>query len=174
MACPGGCICGAGHPVPEQVDTLSKRQRVLVDIDSTSKYRKSQENPDILRLYENFYGHANSPLAHRLLHTSYSPKQGDGVCQDVKNKADSAFKTHDFTICVCDQCAALGSPELFNEIKERIASLKMDSFIDVKSIRLKDDHGGTGVYVTLDGKHIEPEKLRNLYKSVREKEIDAV
>jgi formate dehydrogenase major subunit len=50
----------------------------------------------------------------------------------------------------------------------------MDSFIDVKSIRLKDDHGGTGVYVTLDGKHIEPEKLRNLYKSVREKEIDAV
>ena len=24
MACPGGCICGAGHPVPEKIDVLEK------------------------------------------------------------------------------------------------------------------------------------------------------
>lgn len=75
MACPGGCICGAGHPVPEKVDELEKRQQVLVNIDKTSKYRKSQENPDILNLYKNFYGEANSHLAHRLLHTTYSGRK---------------------------------------------------------------------------------------------------
>jgi iron only hydrogenase large subunit-like protein len=77
MACPGGCICGAGHPVPEKVGTLAKRQQVLVNIDKASKYRKSQENHDILKLYKEFYHKANSHLAHELLHTCYSPKAGD-------------------------------------------------------------------------------------------------
>jgi formate dehydrogenase major subunit len=35
--------------------------------------RRSQENPDVLRLYDDFYGEPNSPLAHDLLHTSYAP-----------------------------------------------------------------------------------------------------
>ena len=73
MACPGGCICGAGHPVPEKMGTLTQRQQVLVNIDKTSKYRKSQENPDILRLYADFYEKPNSHLAHELLHTKYTP-----------------------------------------------------------------------------------------------------
>jgi len=75
MACPGGCICGAGHPVPEKVNALADRQQVLVNIDKTSEYRKSQENPDILRLYDDFYGTANSHLAHKLLHTHYTSRK---------------------------------------------------------------------------------------------------
>ncbi|HSN44524.1 MAG TPA: iron hydrogenase small subunit, partial [Propionibacteriaceae bacterium] len=73
MACPGGCIAGAGNPVPKRLEELSARQQVLVNIDRTSRYRKSQENPDILNLYDDFYGAPNSELAHRLLHTSYRP-----------------------------------------------------------------------------------------------------
>jgi formate dehydrogenase major subunit len=73
MACPGGCINGAGHPVPDRVGEMAARQKVLVSIDQTSRYRKSQENPDILRLYDEFYGEPNSDAAHHLLHTSYAP-----------------------------------------------------------------------------------------------------
>ncbi len=73
MACPGGCICGAGHPVPEKLNTLEKRQGVLVDIDNTAALRKSHENPDILRLYQEFFGQPNSHTAHELLHTTYQP-----------------------------------------------------------------------------------------------------
>jgi len=73
MACPGGCISGAGNPAPEMVGELGERQQVLIDIDKTSKYRKSQENPDIVHLYDDYYGEPNSGLAHRLLHTSYAP-----------------------------------------------------------------------------------------------------
>lgn len=75
MACPGGCISGAGHPVPTRVSELAGRQKTLVCIDKQSDYRKSQENPDILRLYEEFYGEPNSELAHELLHTSYAAKK---------------------------------------------------------------------------------------------------
>ena len=75
MACPGGCICGAGHPVPEKIDTLSQRQQVLVQIDKCSTYRKSQENPDILRLYSEFFGTPGSERAHKLLHTTFAARR---------------------------------------------------------------------------------------------------
>ncbi|MDR1070757.1 MAG: [FeFe] hydrogenase, group A [Gracilibacteraceae bacterium] len=74
MACPGGCISGAGHPIPEKIDELEKRRQVLVDIDRASSCRKAQENRDILHLYREFYGETNSRLARELLHTSYTPR----------------------------------------------------------------------------------------------------
>jgi formate dehydrogenase major subunit len=73
MACPGGCIDGAGQPAPSKVGELRKRTELLFDIDKGSKYRRSQENPDVLRLYDQFYGEPNSERAHELLHTSYQP-----------------------------------------------------------------------------------------------------
>lgn len=85
MACPGGCINGAGHPVPDRVGEMAARQKVLVSIDQASTYRKSQENPDILRLYDEFYGSPNSPVAHRLLHTTYAPFEGQPVASGRKS-----------------------------------------------------------------------------------------
>ena len=73
MACPGGCIGGAGVPEAVRAGELAARQKVLVQIDRTSEYRKSQDNPDVIRLYQEFYGEPNSEEAHRLLHTSYRP-----------------------------------------------------------------------------------------------------
>ena len=73
MACPGGCINGAGHPVAQVTTEMAGRQNVLLDIDKTSSLRKSQENPDIQRLYDEFFGEPNSHLAHDLLHTTYAP-----------------------------------------------------------------------------------------------------
>lgn len=75
MSCPGGCICGAGHPVPEKIDVFKKRQQMLVDIDKESEIRKSQDNPDIKKLYEDFFGSPESKLAHKLLHTTYKSRK---------------------------------------------------------------------------------------------------
>lgn len=167
MACPGGCICGAGHPVPEKIGVLAQRQKVLVDIDKTSEYRKSQENPDILRLYREFYGEANSPLTHQLLHTHYTPVKGDRIGGHVRKKADSAFVVREFTICTCESCSAKGSKDLYNEIAGKLKLLKMDSFVHVKTIRLKETHAGEGIYITLDGQPIQQFKLDNIFESIR-------
>lgn len=75
MACPGGCINGAGHPVPDDHAEVAERRAVIFNIDKTSSIRTSQNNPDILRLYEDFYGEPGSNLAHELLHTTYRPRQ---------------------------------------------------------------------------------------------------
>ena len=73
MACPGGCINGAGNPVAEMIGEAAGREQVLVGIDQASQVRTSQSNPDILRLYDEFYGEPNSELAHQLLHTEHLP-----------------------------------------------------------------------------------------------------
>lgn len=164
MACPGGCICGAGHPVPEKFDALEKRQQVLINIDKTSKYRKSQENPDVLRLYEEYYGKANSHLAHNLLHTKYHPRTGDMGIGNVRKKDDSAYLTRTFTVCTCDVCSGKGSKEFFNTLKDKIRQLKMDAFVQVKTIRLS--HDSDDIFITLDGIEIKEPMVDNIIKSM--------
>ncbi len=79
MACPGGCINGAGHPKPEQSDESASKELILSNIDADMAIKDSQQNPDILRLYEDFFGEPGSHLAHDLLHTSYAPFRGEAL-----------------------------------------------------------------------------------------------
>ncbi len=166
MACPGGCIDGAGHPVPEKIDAFDIRQQVLVDIDKTSAYRKSQENPDILRLYKDFYGEPNSPLAHELLHTTYRAVGGDKQASHVHKKSNSALKAHDFRICTCNSCLEKGSQELLEQVKAKISEQQMEVFVEVWPIRLKEGHEGDEVYVTLDGTPVKASALDTIFKGI--------
>ncbi len=71
MACPGGCIGGGGQPIPTDEETLLERMTAIYDIDKSSKYRKSHENPYIKKLYDEFLIEPNGEKSHDLLHTHY-------------------------------------------------------------------------------------------------------
>ena len=76
MACPGGCINGGGQPIltdKEKTEEVKKlRAHGLYKIDKEErKYRKSHENPQVKKLYEEYLEEPNSHIAHRLLHTRY-------------------------------------------------------------------------------------------------------
>jgi iron only hydrogenase large subunit-like protein len=72
MGCPGGCITGGGQPRSEDPDVRTKRMKAIYTEDESKKIRKSHENPDVARLYEEFLGHPNGHLSHELLHTHYT------------------------------------------------------------------------------------------------------
>lgn len=79
MACTGGCINGGGQPVvpaaiQEKVDVRVERAKVLYNIDSSLKLRKSHENPEVIALYDEYLGKPNGEIAHHILHTHYSQK----------------------------------------------------------------------------------------------------
>lgn len=75
MACPGGCIGGAGQPLHHGDSNIIKaRSEAIYREDSQKKIRKSHENPYIIKLYEEFLGHPMSEKAHHLLHTHYFEK----------------------------------------------------------------------------------------------------
>lgn len=76
MACPGGCLNGGGQPyVGDSDDTLEKRKKAIYQIDMDKKIRKSHQNPDIVKLYDEFLDEPGSHKAHELLHTSYTPRK---------------------------------------------------------------------------------------------------
>jgi len=72
MSCPGGCIGGGGQPLHHSDSNILKaRMDAIYREDKGKELRKSHQNPDIIKLYEEFLGKPMSEKAHHLLHTSY-------------------------------------------------------------------------------------------------------
>ena len=46
----------------------------LYDEDEAKTLRKSHENPDLLKLYQDFLGEPCGHRSHELLHTTYTPR----------------------------------------------------------------------------------------------------
>jgi NADP-reducing hydrogenase subunit HndD len=74
MTCPGGCIGGGGQPRFTDNRTRECRIAAIYREDEGKAYRKSHENPDVQRLYEEFLGHPLGEQSHHLLHTEYTPR----------------------------------------------------------------------------------------------------
>lgn len=75
MNCVGGCIAGGGQPkltLLEMRDKKLARMNGLYSEDSKMKRRLSYKNPDIIKIYKEFYN--DRELTHKYLHTSYNDK----------------------------------------------------------------------------------------------------
>lgn len=95
MGCPGGCIGGGGQPyaragegTPLDVENLKKRAEALRSIDRGKVLKRSYENPDVIRVYEEYLGEPNSKKAHEILHTHYAPRLPHGVWNPDVMRAD--------------------------------------------------------------------------------------
>lgn len=80
MACPGGCVTGGGQPIHDAktmatVDIHGLRKKALYEADKENKVRKSNENPVIKKLYDEYLEKPGSHKAHELLHTSYHARK---------------------------------------------------------------------------------------------------
>jgi len=85
----------------------------------------------------------------------------------VRNKGNSAFMTHELTICFCDSCAGKGSRDKYSELLALINKNKMDAFVEVKAIRLKGNHPTSDIYMTLDGLTVDDTKLLHELKMLK-------
>ncbi|PHV72249.1 ferredoxin [Sporanaerobium hydrogeniformans] len=69
MACPGGCIGGAGQPFADR-EQKAKRGQGLYETDRMSSIKRAEENPVILSLYQGLL----KGKVHELLHVEYKGK----------------------------------------------------------------------------------------------------
>lgn len=75
MACPGGCVGGAGQPYHHgNAEIIRARQAALYEEDRNKPIRKSHENPEIIQLYKEYLGSPCGEKSHHLLHTHYFDK----------------------------------------------------------------------------------------------------
>ncbi len=74
MACRGGCIAGGGQPYGTTDEIRAKRIAGLYKDDENSEVRASHQNPEIIRLYDEFLREPLSEVSHKYLHTTYSAR----------------------------------------------------------------------------------------------------
>lgn len=76
MACPGGCIDGAGQPLHHgDEEVIKARWEAIYRADREMLIRKSHENPSIQAIYKEFLGEPCGHKSHELLHTHYFDAQ---------------------------------------------------------------------------------------------------
>lgn len=75
MACPGGCIGGGGQPIPTTDEIRKKRIAAIYAEDAGKPIRMSHENPEIIKIYEEFLKNPLGDKSHHLLHTKYRKRK---------------------------------------------------------------------------------------------------
>jgi NADH-quinone oxidoreductase subunit G len=132
MSCPGGCIGGAGQPVPVHPDCKSMRARGIYDADKMLQVHKSQENPYITEAYRETLGEPNSHTAHRLLHTEYqSRRRITGGSLDLVTGTDE--KCLEVSVCVGTGCYIRGSQDILHALIRHVEDRGMNHAVDIKA-----------------------------------------
>jgi NADH-quinone oxidoreductase subunit G len=145
MACPGGCVGGAGQPV--DIDGMSrvKRTAALDGIDRREPVKNTAQNPFIDPVYSQYLGgKPGSSEAHTLLHTTYSSRKR------IQTSAYSLIKSEEanpleIKVCVGTSCFLKGSQHILSDV---IAASEDEDFAGRLSVqasfcREKCDKGPT-------------------------------
>ncbi len=134
MACPGGCLGGAGQP-PSYKDREIKERRMkgLYDADVHNPIHKSHDNPEIIRLYEKWLEKPNSRTAHELLHTHY--KNRKRILGEIISlaSAEEGEVVTDVQVCVGTSCYAKGSYNTIDALTKLIKDNGLENRVNIKA-----------------------------------------
>lgn len=132
MACPGGCVGGAGQPVTRDPGVRGQRARGLYEADKTSQLHKPQDNHMVSRCYERCIGEVGGEEAHQLLHRHYeSHRRINGLPLSLGDgPADGRVPVQ---VCVGTSCHVRGSQRLLQEVLGYVEQHDLDDVIDVQA-----------------------------------------
>lgn len=163
MACPGGCIGGAGQPVYYDEDVKQKRTKGIYAADKMMQLHKSQENPYITKLYENNLGTVGGHKAHELLHTAYRKRKR--IELDDMTIASGEDAKLNISVCLGTSCFVKGSQTLLKRLMHYVDDNGLSNKINVKAnFCMENCDNGPGV--TVGGKII--------HKCTFDKAVDAI
>ena len=131
MACPGGCIGGAGQPVFTDPAVKQKRTKGLYENDRMLELHKSQDNPYITELYDKMLGDVGGPKAHKLLHTGYRTRKR--IFDEDVDISSGGEKSIDVSVCFGTSCFLKGSQKLLRDILEHIRVKGLGTKVNVKA-----------------------------------------
>ncbi len=167
MACPGGCLGGAGQP-PSYKDREIKEKRMkgLYDSDVNNPLHKSHDNPEIIRLYDKWLEKPSSHIAHELLHTHY--KNRKRILGEIINLSSAAEgeKVTDVQVCVGNNCLAKGSYGAIDALTKLIKENGLENNVNIRATFCMEACS-KGPSVVIDEEHIDgvtPEKIKAIFK----------
>lgn len=152
MACPGGCIGGAGQPVSKNgTATRRVRTRGLYDADKNLELHKSQENPFVQAIYTQYLGEPNSHKAHELLHTHYQNRRR--IADEVLPLSSGCQQKHKVSVCVGTNCFVKGSQHILQDLLDHVEQNNLHDTLQITGSFCfeKCEHGPNAM---IDGKHV--------------------
>ncbi|RYD06391.1 hypothetical protein N752_04305 [Desulforamulus aquiferis] len=100
MACPGGCVGGGGQPCQNDSKARQTRATEIYNIDSKMVLHKAQDNEDLDKIFNKYWGGCCNHETHHDLHTHYHPKRqiagNDIVIKDAEGP--------EVTVCLGEGC----------------------------------------------------------------------
>ncbi|MGB8261066.1 MAG: NADH-dependent [FeFe] hydrogenase, group A6 [Terracidiphilus sp.] len=152
MACPGGCVGGAGQPIPKDRDTRALRTKGLYNADKMLQLHKSQDNVFITECYAQFLGEIGGEKAHHLLHTGYQSRRRINEEPLPLTQPHACDKTK-MSVCLGTNCYLKGSQETLNTVLRHAQETGLENRIEVRAAFCLEqcEHGPNA---TIDGEHI--------------------
>jgi NADH-quinone oxidoreductase subunit G len=152
MACPGGCIGGAGQPV-RQGPAKRARAKGLFQIDKMLQLQKSQDNVFVTDCYQKFLGEPGHGAAHELLHTHYQSRRR--VAEDAFPLLEAArAKKVEVSVCLGTSCFLRGSENVLRGLMRHAEENGLEKVVDIRG-HFCFEQCDNGPSVTVDGQHIE-------------------
>ncbi len=132
MACPGGCVCGAGQPVTRDTDARRLRAKGLYSADKMMQLHKSQDNYLVSDCYAKYLEKPGSHTAHKLLHTTYQNRRRISGEEIVVLDNDHKQKL-EVTVCVGTSCFVRGAQTLMRSLVNFIEGQGLDGIVAVEA-----------------------------------------
>jgi NADH-quinone oxidoreductase subunit G len=165
MACPGGCVGGAGQPVTTDRAAKSKRARGLYETDRMVELHKSQDNPMVAECYEKVLGEPGGHEAHELLHTHYCNRRR--IDDADFTLIPGASKPVTVSVCVGTNCYLKGSQDILRDLMNHVESHAMQGQVEVKAT-FCFENCGKAPNVAVDDNLIEAATVGKVLDRVRE------
>jgi NADH-quinone oxidoreductase subunit G len=131
MACPGGCVGGAGQPVATGQDARGRRAKGLYEADRMLELHKAQENPVVAECYAKLLGEPGGHTAHELLHTHYGNRRRIDDAGFTLLPADEEKVT--VSVCVGTNCHLRGSQDVLRGVMARVDAEGMAGAVEVNA-----------------------------------------
>jgi NADH-quinone oxidoreductase subunit G len=164
MACPGGCINGAGQPVSKALDVRQKRTKGIYENDRMLELHKSQDNPYVKDIYTGFLGEVGGHKAHELLHTGYRSRKRI-LDEDLPLSGPDATGSLEVNVCFGTSCFLKGSQKILRGVLEYLRGNDLDDLVNVTASFCfeKCDRGPT---VRIGSQVIEQCTLENAIQAI--------
>jgi NADH-quinone oxidoreductase subunit G len=152
MACPGGCVGGAGQPVTTKRDACALRTKGLYQADKVQPLHKSQENVVVTEVYAKILGDVGGEKAHHLLHTTYQSRRRI-VDEVLPLMQPCGSKRSKVSVCLGTNCYLKGSQEVLNTLLHHVRESGLEYRLDVRAAFCLEEceHGPNAV---IDGEHV--------------------
>jgi NADH-quinone oxidoreductase subunit G len=152
MACPGGCIGGAGQPVSTSMNARALRTKGLYEADKMLQLHKSQDNVFITECYAKFLGEIGGEKAHRILHTTYRSRHriADESLSLTRAPGSDKLKV---SVCLGTNCFLKGSQEVLTSVLRHAEQTGLEGRVDVRA-GFCFEKCESGPTVMIDGEHV--------------------